>query len=61
MDKKSEKNNDMGVLFIPGGCLLGLGIGLVMNNPGAGVLIGLGSGFVLWALAGIISSSSNKN
>lgn len=57
-EEKNKKHDDMGVLFIPGGCLLGLGIGLTVNNPGAGVLIGLGSGFILWALAGIIRNPS---
>lgn len=58
-DQKREKKNDAGALFIPGGLLLGLGIGLTMDNPGAGVLIGLGSGFILWALLTIIRPSGN--
>jgi hypothetical protein len=56
-ESKNDKRNDIGVLFIPGGCLLGLGIGLVLANPGAGVLIGLGAGFILWALIGIFRPS----
>ena len=32
--------------FIPAGVLIGLGIGLLFNNPGPGVLIGLGLGFL---------------
>jgi hypothetical protein len=57
-EEKNKKPDDMGVLFIPGGCLLGLGVGLTTNNPGAGVLIGLGAGFILWAITGIIRNPS---
>jgi hypothetical protein len=57
---EAEKKNDFGALFIPGGCLIGLGIGLLVGNPGAGVLIGLGSGFMLWALVGIFHNPGNS-
>jgi hypothetical protein len=39
-------------LFIPAGLFIGLGIGLILGNPGVGVLIGLGAGFVASALSG---------
>jgi uncharacterized membrane protein HdeD (DUF308 family) len=32
--------------FIPAGILIGLGVGLLVGEPGAGVLIGLGAGFI---------------
>lgn len=38
--------------FIPAGLFIGLGIGLVLGNPGVGVLIGLGAGFLASALGG---------
>ncbi|MCC7543670.1 hypothetical protein IT415_03085 [bacterium] len=57
MDKKSKKN-DAGGLFIPGGTLLGLGIGLVFGQPGAGLLIGVGAGFIVWGLLGVLGKSS---
>jgi hypothetical protein len=38
--------------FIPAGLFIGLGIGLIFGNPGAGVLIGLGAGFLASALGG---------
>jgi hypothetical protein len=38
--------------FIPAGLFIGLGIGLVLGNPGVGVLIGLGAGFLASALSG---------
>lgn len=58
-EAKREKQNDIGALFIPGGLLLGLGIGIALGNPGAGLLIGLGGGFLLWALLVIIRPSGN--
>lgn len=39
-----------GVFCIPGGLFLGIGLGLLYNNPGAGTLIGLGAGFLGWAI-----------
>lgn len=41
----SNKHN----YFIPGGLLLGLGIGLAINRAGPGLFIGLGIGFILTA------------
>ncbi|MFO0955485.1 MAG: hypothetical protein U0526_03035 [Candidatus Saccharibacteria bacterium] len=58
-EEKRDKKNDAGALFIPGGLLLGLGIGIALGNPGAGLLIGLGGGFMLWALLSIIRPSGN--
>lgn len=34
-------------LLIPGGLLLGMGIGLAMDEVAAGMFIGLGAGFIL--------------
>jgi len=49
MDEQPNRK-DNGALLIPGGLLLGLGIGLALKHPGAGVLIGLGAGFIAWAI-----------
>lgn len=40
----------MGVFFIPGGVLLGIGLGLLFHASSAWILIGLGFGFVGWAI-----------
>jgi mannose/fructose/N-acetylgalactosamine-specific phosphotransferase system component IIC len=32
--------------LIPGGLLIGIGVGMVLNQVAAGTLIGLGAGFV---------------
>jgi hypothetical protein len=46
-DKPTEKRNrGHHAAFIPAGILIGLGVGLLLNYPGAGVLIGLGLGFI---------------
>jgi len=39
-------------MLIPGGLLIGLGIGLAINQVAAGTLIGLGCGFVAAFVAG---------
>jgi len=39
-----------GSLFIPGGVLLGFGIGFLINNVAAGMFGGIGLGFFLFAL-----------
>ncbi|SHG57781.1 hypothetical protein [Ornithinibacillus halophilus] len=42
-----------GIAFV--GCMfLGLGIGMIFGNAGAGVLIGMGVGFLAMALFGLI-------
>jgi hypothetical protein len=33
-------------LLIPGGLLIGIGVGMVLNQIAAGTLIGLGAGFI---------------
>ncbi len=53
MDKKETKEDKIwkaGSLFIPGGVLLGFGVGFLINNVPAGMFSGLGAGFILFAL-----------
>lgn len=35
-------------LVIPGSTLLGMGIGLLLENPGVGLFLGLGAGMLYW-------------
>ncbi|WP_177239802.1 hypothetical protein [Thermoactinomyces sp. DSM 45891] len=44
-----DKNTGWGML-LPGFILLGLGIGMALGNTGAGVLIGVGVGFISSAI-----------
>jgi len=48
-EKKDDKKG-AGALFIPGGLMLGFGIGFIINNIAAGMFVGLGIGFILFAL-----------
>lgn len=51
--KKKEKESRCWAasgVFVPGGLLLGIGLGFVYNNVAAGTLIGLGTGFILMGL-----------
>lgn len=50
-NKRSEEHaGPVGVFCIPGGLFLGIGLGLMYGNPAAGTLIGLGAGFIGWAI-----------
>lgn len=48
MNVKKEK--DAAGLFIPGGLLLGMGIGFLVGNIAAGMFVGLGLGFIAFAI-----------
>lgn len=49
-EEKEDKVWKAGSLFIPGGVLLGFGVGFLINNVAAGMFAGLGIGFILFAL-----------
>lgn len=46
-----KKKEDKSGLFIPAGLFLGLGFGALYGNYSAGVLLGLGVGFLGMAIA----------
>lgn len=48
--KKTKNNEDSSGIFVPGGLLLGLGLGLAYGRPDVGALVGLGVGFILMAI-----------
>ena len=48
--KKVIKRDEPEALFIPAGCLLGIGFGFLYNHLVAGLFIGLGLGFTIFAL-----------
>ncbi|MFC1953861.1 hypothetical protein ACFLWR_07035 [Chloroflexota bacterium] len=41
-------------MAIPGGLLLGMGFGFLVNNITAGIFLGLGSGFLLMMISMVI-------
>ena len=48
---KKNKIPDKGEgAFIPGGILIGLGLGFLYGNIPAGLFIGVGAGFVVYAI-----------
>ncbi len=49
-EAKREKRKSFGGLFIPAGVLIGLGLGYLLNNIEAFLFMGIGSGFLIWAL-----------
>lgn len=48
--KSSLKNTSPAAYCIPGGLFIGLGLGMLFGNTGAGTVIGMGAGFVAWAI-----------
>jgi hypothetical protein len=47
--KENKKESDNSGVLIPGGLLVGLGVGLLINKVAALTLIGLGAGFIaMW-------------
>ena len=54
---KKDKKEDAAGLFIPGGLILGMGIGFLVDQLVAGLFIGLGAGFILMALVKLLSKS----
>ncbi len=46
MAKRDKKKEDVSGLFIPAGVLIGVGVGIAINQTAAGTLIGLGCGFL---------------
>lgn len=55
--KKSQ--DQPGPLFIPGGLMIGMGIGFLTENLVAWLFIGLGVGFLLFALSLLLTKNNN--
>ena len=49
--ERRDHGQKPGALFIPGGILLGMGVGFLVNNVAAGLFIGLGLGFVAFGIS----------
>jgi len=45
-----KKKSDPSGLFIPGGLLIGIGLGIMYGQTAVGTLVGLGAGFILMAI-----------
>jgi len=49
--KKKNRVRNAAQFFIPGGLLIGLGVGWAIDYLVVGLVIGLGGGFILYGLA----------
>ena len=47
----NRRERKTGGIFIPAFLFIGIGIGLLVGQPGAGALVGIGIGFIAMALA----------
>ena len=54
MDEEHKKRHGAS-LFIPGCMFIGLGVGIIIKNAGAGVLLGLGVGFIIFGIIRVIN------
>jgi len=55
-----KEDDSPGELFIPGGVLGGMGFGFLFGNFLAGLFIGLGAGFVLFAVYEMFKKSRRE-
>lgn len=53
MANPTSKDNP-GALFVPAGIIGGMGVGFLIDNVAAGMFIGLGLGFVAFAVTSIV-------
>ena len=50
MNKKKSKSDVVGGLIFVGALMIGIGFGISFGNAGAGTMLGLGVGFILFGL-----------
>ena len=50
MNKKKSKSDVVGGLIFVGALMIGIGFGISFGNAGAGTMLGLGAGFILFGL-----------
>lgn len=62
-DKSEEKNKEWGIagIAIPGGLLLGMGVGFFVDNLTGGLFIGLGGGFLLMMVIMVVLQFSKRD
>ena len=51
---KKKEGCDLAGIFIPGGLLLGMGIGFLVDNLVGGMFIGLGAGMIAFGITCLI-------
>jgi len=50
MSKEKSKSDTAGGLVFVGPLLIGIGLGIYFNQTAVGVMVGLGTGFILFGL-----------
>ncbi|UCC16315.1 MAG: hypothetical protein JSU58_08070 [Dehalococcoidales bacterium] len=61
-DESKDKNKQWGIagIAIPGGLLLGMGVGFFVDNVPGGLFIGLGGGFLIALLVMVVMQFSKR-
>lgn len=54
INKRLRNSSAAFLLVIPGATLLGLGIGLMLGQPGFGLIAGIGAGLLLWGITVVL-------
>lgn len=62
-DNSWEKNKQWGIagIAIPGGLLLGMGIGFFVDNIVGGMFVGLGGGFLIMMIAMVVMQITKRD
>ena len=62
-DESKDKNKQWSIagIAIPGGLLLGMGIGFFVDNIVGGLFVGLGGGFLIMLIAMVVMQFTNHD
>ena len=62
-DDSKDKNKQWGIagIAIPGGLLLGMGVGFFVDNIPGGIFVGLGGGFLIMLIAMVVMQFTNRD
>jgi hypothetical protein len=62
-DESKEKNKEWGIagIAIPGGLLLGMGVGFFVDNLVGGLFVGLGGGFLVMMIVMVVMQITKRD
>jgi F0F1-type ATP synthase assembly protein I len=62
-DESNERKNRYGIagIAIPGGLLIGMGVGFFVDNIVGGMFVGLGSGFLIMLIVMVVLQITKRD